>query len=220
MSTPAIPADQATAVGTNAPVGSADQSLPPTSADHTATETPELAAQRRGAELMKLEGSVFVRVSGMVETGGLQVPYRLVPPQGVLAKPSKWRKLTLQAQIDLVRERVTQKVIVELQHSVQGFVGKMQALAEDAGLEPMTLLGALADNNSAEPAAQLFERIGQRVTHAIERQQEERHAALTARASTWPSIRRRSKWRDACRAASSPCSARPIPARRIRRWKP
>ena len=165
-----------TVVGTG---GSPPVPTPRIFPDTDSIDTPELAAQQLGAELMKLEGSVFVRLRGSIDAAALQVPYRLVPPQGVLAKPSKWRKLSPQAQIDLVRERVTPKVAAELQRSVLAFATRMAALAEDAGLEPMTLLGALADNNSAEPAVQLFERIEQRVTHAIERQQEERHAALT-----------------------------------------
>ena len=186
-----IPADITNDGITDPTVGAAGRTAPASSLDTpldaasdigpgtTAIDTPELVAQRLGAELMKLEGSVFVRLAGTVEVGALQAPYRLVPPQGVLAKPSKWRKLTSQAQIDLVRERVTPKVIAELQRSVLAFVKKMVVLADDAGLEPMALLGSLADNNSSEPAAQLFERIEQRVTHTIERQQEERHAALT-----------------------------------------
>jgi len=55
----------------------------------------ELDLAARGIELVKLEGRVFLRFSGAVRYEGLHVPYRLVPSRGVLAKPSKWRKLDL-----------------------------------------------------------------------------------------------------------------------------
>lgn len=142
-------------------------------------DTPELVAERLGAELLKLEGSVFVRFSGAVDVGQLHVPYQLVPSQGVLAKPSKWRKLGPEGQIELVRERVHVEAMDGLRRSVIAFSAKIAALADDAGLDAMTFLNALAENVSSEPAGQVFDRIEQRVVHAIERQQEERHAALT-----------------------------------------
>ncbi len=144
-----------------------------------ASETPEGIATLLGAELTKAEGSVFLRLAGTVEAAGLEVPYRLVPPTGGLAKPSKWRKLGAEAQVALVRERVTAQVIEALRRSVAAFVKRIVAEAIDAGLDPLPLLGPLADNSSSEPAAQQFERISLRVAHAVERQQEERHAALT-----------------------------------------
>lgn len=142
-------------------------------------DTPECVARQLGAELRKAEGSVFVLLAGTVDVAGLQVPYRLVPPTGVLAKPSKWRKLGIEAQIALVRERLTPQVIEALQRSATVFVGRIVTQATDAGLDPLALLGALADNPSSQPAAQQFERIELRVAHAVERQQEERHATLT-----------------------------------------
>lgn len=153
--------------------------LLPVAISGDATASPESIARQLGAELTKAEGSVFVRLAGLVEAAGLQVPYRLVPPAGVLAKSSKWRKLGVDTQIALIRARVTPPVIATLQSSVAEFVGRMAALAYNAGLDPLPLLAPLADNASALPAAQLFERIELRLAHAVERQQEERHAALT-----------------------------------------
>ena len=141
--------------------------------------SPEGVALQRGAELTKAEGSVFLRVAGAVQVAGLQVPFRLVPPAGVLAKPSKWRKLDVEAQVALVRDRTTPQIIEALQHSVAAFVARIVARATDAGLDPLSLLGPLLDNTSSQPAAQQFERIELRLAHVIERQQEERHAALT-----------------------------------------
>jgi ATP-dependent RNA helicase SUPV3L1/SUV3 len=67
----------------------------------------------------------------------------------------------------------------ELEQDVARFVARIARMADDAGLDPMTLLGALADAPTAAPAPQVFDRIEQRVEHAVERQQEERHALLT-----------------------------------------
>jgi ATP-dependent RNA helicase SUPV3L1/SUV3 len=142
-------------------------------------DTPEHYAQRLGAELLKLEGSIIVRFSGAVEVGPNPVRYRLVPSQGVLAKPSKWRKLNPEAQLKLVKERVHPEAMEALHRSVVAFVAKVAAQADDAGLDAMSFLSTLEDNASSEPVAQIFERIEQRLEHAIERQQEERHAALT-----------------------------------------
>ena len=142
-------------------------------------EAPALYAQQMGAELLRLDDSVVVRFAGIAEVGGLQVPYALVPRHGVLAKPSKWRRLGPEGQLELVRERVHPEAMEELRRSVVAFAGKIAAEAEDAGLDALTLLGTLAADASSLPAPQVFERIEQRLEHAIERRQEERHAALT-----------------------------------------
>ncbi|GAC1406343.1 MAG: hypothetical protein NVSMB6_02440 [Burkholderiaceae bacterium] len=142
-------------------------------------DTPELTSIRLGAELAKLEGSVLVRFTGSVETGELTVPYCLVPSKGVLAKASKWRKLDLGKQMALVRERVNPSAKDQLHHEVIGFVERIAAKTHMAGLDTLSFLHALEDNHSSEPAERLFDRIEQRVGHALERQQEERHAMLT-----------------------------------------
>ncbi|RJG02894.1 helicase-related protein [Noviherbaspirillum sedimenti] len=166
------------------PTFSASDSLPIDSTNATgarseAAEAPELYAQQLGAELLKLEGSVVVRFSGIAEVGGLPVPYALVPRHGVLAKPSKWRRLGPEGQLELIRERAQPEAMEELRRSVIGFAGKIFAEAEDAGIDPMDLLNTLAEAPSSMPAPQVFERIEQRLEHAVERQQEERHATLT-----------------------------------------
>jgi ATP-dependent RNA helicase SUPV3L1/SUV3 len=142
-------------------------------------DTPENYAQRLGAELLKLEGSVIVRFSGVVDVGAMHVPYRLVPSHGVLAKPGKWRKLGPEGQLELVRERVHAEAMDALHRSVVAFATRIAERADDAGLDAMSFLSTLEENISSEPVGQLFDRIEQRLEHAIERQQEERHAALT-----------------------------------------
>jgi ATP-dependent RNA helicase SUPV3L1/SUV3 len=147
--------------------------------DSPDTDAPEQYVQSFGAELLKLEGSVFVRFSGIADVGPMHVPYRLVPSHGVLAKPGKWRKLVSDAQLKLVTERVHAEAIAELHRRVVAFVSKIAAQADEAGLAATPFLNTLHDSASSEPVDQVFDRIEQRLVHAIERQQEERHALLT-----------------------------------------
>lgn len=149
-----------------------------------ATDTDRLAAPEQhaaalGAALIKHEGRVFLRFSGVVEAVGLRVPYNLVPTQGVLAKPGKWRKMPPQEQLQLIGERAHTGAKEELRRKLAAFIADIHARAEDAGLDAMAFLHTLAENDSSEPAEQVFDRISQRLDHAIERRNEERHAALT-----------------------------------------
>ena len=139
----------------------------------------ELGFARLGVRLVKLEGRVFVQFSGTVEEGGLRVPYELVPAQGVLAKPSKWRKLETDAKRRLLQERVNPAAIDQLHQSVRVFVRDIAGLCEDHNLDAPTFLGSLFQMETSDPAEHVFARIEQRVEHAIEREQEERHAART-----------------------------------------
>jgi ATP-dependent RNA helicase SUPV3L1/SUV3 len=143
------------------------------------TNAVERHVRAAGAQLIKQEGRVFVRFAGEVQADLLRVPYQLVPEQGVLARPAKWRKLDEEAQLALVQERVNTASMEQLQQQVAAFVREIEEEAEDHGLDAMVFLQALADQHSTDPAAFVFDRIRQRLQHAIERAQEERHAALT-----------------------------------------
>ena len=140
---------------------------------------PERHAEALGAELVKAEGRVFLRVTGMVEAEGLRISYDLVPTQGVLAKPGKWRKMTPADQLELISERAGPAAREELQCKVAAFVARVHARAGDEGLDPMSFLHALTARETSDPAEQVFDRIEQRLEHAIERQHEEMHAART-----------------------------------------
>lgn len=131
------------------------------------------------ARLVKMEGRVFLRLSGVAGSAGMQVHYALVPAQGVLAKPSKWRKLERDAKLALLRERLTPAAIAELHDSVAAFVNDIVGQCEDVEMDPAPFLGQLAGLDTSEPASYVFERIYQRMQHAIERDEEERHAART-----------------------------------------
>jgi ATP-dependent RNA helicase SUPV3L1/SUV3 len=139
----------------------------------------ELGLDQLGAELVKMEGRVFVRFSGWVEAGGLRVPYHLVPSHGVLAKPSKWRKLDREGKSKLLLERVTQASVDALNVSVAAFVEDVVESCEHVNRDATVFLSQLAESETSEPASYIFERIEQRLDHAIERDQEERHAART-----------------------------------------
>ncbi|THC43517.1 helicase-related protein [Massilia sp. Mn16-1_5] len=139
----------------------------------------ELGLAERGIELVKMEGRVFLRFAGEVKYEGLRVSYALVPARGVLAKPSKWRKMDLVARRELIEERTSDKAIAELQLDAEEFVRDIAEQADDAGFDPRAFLGVLDELETSEPAEYVFERIRQRLEHAIEREQEERHAART-----------------------------------------
>ncbi|MFP5393893.1 MAG: RNA helicase, partial [Gammaproteobacteria bacterium] len=125
----------------------------------------ELAAEVPHARLVKMEGRVFVQFSGAVEASGLRVPYELVPAQGVLAKPSKWRKLDADARRALLRERVTRAAYDALQGEVRAFVREIALECEDHNLDAALFLHTLADLDTSEPASYVFERIRQRFEH-------------------------------------------------------
>jgi ATP-dependent RNA helicase SUPV3L1/SUV3 len=139
----------------------------------------DLKLAARGAELVKLEGRVFLRFAGAVRVDGLHVEYRLVPARGVLAKPSKWRKMESSARRALIEERATRDAMDDLNQEVEEFVIAIADQCEDAGFDPMLFLQVLEELETSEPAEYVFERIRQRLDHAVEREQEERHAART-----------------------------------------
>lgn len=155
---------------------------PETGAGAEADDMPlerELGLAARGIELVKMEGRVFLRFSGEVRFEGLRVPYALVPTRGVLAKPSKWRKLDQDARRQLVEERASIAAIAQMQREADEFVRDIAGEAHDHGFDPMLFLHVLNELETSEPAEYVFERISQRLTHAVEREQEERHAART-----------------------------------------
>jgi len=139
----------------------------------------ELGLEARGIALVKMEGRVFLRFGGQVEEAGLVVPYGLVPAQGVLAKPSKWRKLERDARAALIGERANERARRELDEAVRAFVREMAEESDEFGLEAMDFLHTLADLQTSEPYGVVFDRIRQRLGHAVERQREERHAERT-----------------------------------------
>lgn len=139
----------------------------------------ELGLAARGIELVKMEGRVFLRFSGEVRYQGLRVPYRLVPGRGVLAKPSKWRKMDLLARRELIEERTDEQDLRRLHAETEEFVRDIAEDADELGMDPMTFLDVLDELETSEPAEYVFQRISQRLTHAVERESEERHAART-----------------------------------------
>ncbi|SFV01773.1 helicase-related protein [Pseudoduganella namucuonensis] len=139
----------------------------------------ELGLPARGIHLVKMEGRVFLRFSGEVRDAGLTVPYELVPAQGVLAKPSKWRKMDRETRLDLLRERSGERAVRELHDGAAAFVRELAGECEDYGLDAMTFLRTLEDLQTSEPAGVVFDRVRQRLEHAVERQREERHAERT-----------------------------------------
>jgi len=155
------------------------QDLSPSDQADDAFLEHDMGLAARGIELVKMEGRVFLRFSGEVRYEGLRVPYRLVPARGVLAKPSKWRKMELLARRELIEERTADRDLQRLHAEADEFVRDLAGDADDAGYDPMLFLDVLAELETSEPVEYVFQRISQRLTHAIERDAEERHAART-----------------------------------------
>jgi ATP-dependent RNA helicase SUPV3L1/SUV3 len=139
----------------------------------------ELGLTARGIVLARAEGRVFLRVTGVVDYAGRRVPYDLVPAQGVLAKPSKWRKMDQGARGQLLRERAGEEIVAELHGFVSAFVQEMADACDDCDLDPAPFLLGLSEMQIAEPAGMVFDRIRQRLEHAVERDMEEQHAERT-----------------------------------------
>jgi ATP-dependent RNA helicase SUPV3L1/SUV3 len=139
----------------------------------------QIGLAAKGILLGKQEGRVFLRITGNVDYNGLSVPYDLVPAQGVLAKPSKWRKMDADARAALLLERASDEVIAELHGYVSAFVREMADACDDCDLDSRPFLQALSDMQISEPAGMVFDRIRQRLEHAVEREMEEQHAERT-----------------------------------------
>ncbi|MGI4935974.1 MAG: helicase-related protein, partial [Janthinobacterium lividum] len=179
----ARPANVRTSVPAAAPVNpetGAEMALAEAEADLAQRDDQlEQHARSLGVSLQKLEGRVVVRIAGVAEADGLQVPYDLVPTQGVLAKPSKWRKLTAEQQMALITQRVAQSVKDELNLKVAGVARQIDTAARKAGVDSTSLLQSLADGASSEPVDHIFDRLRDRLDHAIERGMEERAVERT-----------------------------------------
>jgi ATP-dependent RNA helicase SUPV3L1/SUV3 len=158
-------------------------SAPASDADFDNGEDDQLAHHlglaEQGVSLSRLEGRVFLRITGVVDYAGRRVPYDLVPTQGVLAKPSKWRKMDMDSRASLLRERAGAAVIAELHGHVTAFVQELADACDDCDMDAEPFLNALSDMQISEPAGQVFDRIRQRLEHAVERDMEEQHAERT-----------------------------------------
>ncbi|MYN44997.1 RNA helicase [Pseudoduganella sp. FT93W] len=137
----------------------------------------DLTAQ--GVQLARQEGRVFLRFSGSVEYAGQSVAYDLVPAYGVLAKASKWRKMDVATRSATLRERASAAAADALHAEVAAFVVEIAEACADCDIDAAPFLDALASMQLAEPAAIVFDRLRQRLEHAVEREMEEQHAERT-----------------------------------------
>ncbi|KAI5912359.1 hypothetical protein PA01_19165 [Azoarcus sp. PA01] len=86
-----------------------------------------------GARLVHNDGAVAVEVAGNVEVDGRRYPFRLVPERCVLARVQKWRKLTAERHLALVRERLNEASVAEFESEVHRFVARVLREAEAEG---------------------------------------------------------------------------------------
>lgn len=155
----------------------------PTMASSSTEEPESLAIEQylatKEGELIKQDGRVIVRLRGSVTVDSKAVPYALIPSHGVLAKSGKWRKMPLAEQLDLVRERVSDQVVQEVNARVGAFVSEFTSRARVNGIDPQPFLVALSDRAVSDPLDFVFRALEQRLAHVLEKQQETRRAERT-----------------------------------------
>jgi len=127
--------------------------------------------QEFNARLVHNEGAVAIEVAGEVEADGRRYPFRLVPARGVLARIQKWRKLTAERHLALVRERLNAASVAEFESEVRRFVGTVLARAAAQGLEGARFLRAL--ETGKELASRRFRIVEDRLAEAAARRRAE-----------------------------------------------
>ncbi len=133
----------------------------------------ELHAYLQGfsARLVHNEGAVVIEVAGNVEADGRRYPFRLVPERCVLARVQKWRKLTAERHLALVRERLNEASVAEFEGEVRRFVAGVLREAEAQGLDGARFLRAL--ETGKELASRRFRIVEDRLAEASSRRRAE-----------------------------------------------
>ncbi|MCK0508803.1 helicase-related protein [Aromatoleum anaerobium] len=124
-----------------------------------------------GARLVHNEGAVAIEVAGNVEADGRRYPFRLVPERCVLARVQKWRKLTAERHLALVRERLNEASVAEFEGEVHRFVARVLREAEAEGLDGARFLRAL--ETGKELASRRFRIVEDRLAEASSRRRAE-----------------------------------------------
>ncbi|MDO9600543.1 MAG: helicase-related protein [Azoarcus sp.] len=143
--------------------------------------------QDLNARLVHNEGAVAVEVAGEVEVDGHPYPFRLVPALGVLARIQKWRKLTAERHLEMVRERLNAASVAEFEGEVRRFIGSVLRRAEAQGLDGTRFLRAL--ETGKELASRRFGIVEDRLAEAATRRRAETQAEAardTVRLARYP----------------------------------
>ncbi|MDD5298083.1 MAG: helicase-related protein [Rhodocyclaceae bacterium] len=130
--------------------------------------------QEFNARLVHNEGAVAIEVAGRVECAGVAVPFRLVPAQGVLARVQKWRKLTAERHLELVKERLNRASVAEFQAGVRDFAAAVLHRAAKEGVDGAGLLRAL--DTGKELATRRYQIVEDRLEDAIQSRRESSQA--------------------------------------------
>jgi ATP-dependent RNA helicase SUPV3L1/SUV3 len=141
------------------------------------SDTPESHAHSLGCEIIKQEGRVLIRVSGVATSSELSVPYEIVPANGILANMTKWRNLSVENQLILLKDRLNPSSINQINEMVSDFVGSLALQAEKFGIDPLPFFTSLKETTI--PANVLFSTIEQRLKREVEKHQEVRQAEQT-----------------------------------------
>ncbi|NTV11573.1 MAG: RNA helicase [Zoogloea sp.] len=131
--------------------------------------------QTFNARLVHNEGAIAVEVAGEVEVDGRVQPFRLVPERCVLARIPKWRKLTAERHLALVRERLNADAVEAFRLQVREFVAAILQRADREGLEATRFLRAL--ETGKELASRRFMIVEDRLEEAVAKKRETSLAA-------------------------------------------
>ncbi|HEX5127567.1 MAG TPA: helicase-related protein [Rhodocyclaceae bacterium] len=137
---------------------------------------------RFGARLIHTNESVAIEVAGELdaEAGGkMPIAFRLVPDHGVLARITKWRRLSAEQRLALVQERINTEALAEFNNEIESFVASVESRAHAAGLDATRFLGAL--QTGRELANRRFRVVEDRLAEAIHQKQEATHAEAAMR---------------------------------------
>lgn len=127
------------------------------------------------ASLVTTDGSYAVSVHGEVQVDGHAVAYHLIPDAGFLGKSGKWRRLSAQGKLELLRERWNDETCAKLEalladtarevletagrygvdarRALSAFVAKYERASERVRLAQTRIREASADSKADEAAA-------------------------------------------------------------------
>ncbi|MBC8739765.1 RNA helicase [Paraburkholderia sp. UCT31] len=129
------------------------------------------------ASLIKRDGVVAVSFKGAVDVGGARVEYHLIPATGTLAKSGKWAKLSPEDHLHIVRSRINEEAVAQLEREITGFVLKASLLAGRGGVDPKRFWAGLVSPH--ERAVDRFSVVESRILAATERERQGNLEGLT-----------------------------------------
>ncbi len=151
-------------------------------AEDTANANEALFAHLKAhnTRLLKKDGRFVLNVSGEVDLHGDKIAFALVPPDGVLMKAAKWKRLDGRARKKLIEQRINPAALEAMRQRVHAFLEQASALARELNLDPQRFWPALVTDGAEEQArlATLLDRI--RAAHAKQQESLNQEKAKSA----------------------------------------